>query len=128
MSRFKVGDRVRAIGSHYSGHTMESHYNLPRSTGVVVGVGDGYIWVDYDGTSSPPVNPDCFALVQEGPVRTVTRREIVPGVYGRVKVHANAYALNIHTQKDGECWSAADLRAAAAVFIELADALEANAA
>lgn len=61
---------------------------------------------------------------QQGPVRTVTRttREIVPGVYGDVKVHdpgSKLVRINVDAAMDY-----VKLRAAAATLIEIADALE----
>lgn len=65
-----------------------------------------------------------------GPVREVTRKEIVPGVYGRVKVtnighdgpiKPNWVRWSIY---GGDDWDAAELRAAASVLIDLASALE----
>lgn len=59
----------------------------------------------------------------EGPVRTVTRREIVPGVYGRVCLIGKYTGDSVHVEIGTGC-NAAELRAAAATFLELAEALE----
>lgn len=66
----------------------------------------------------------------EGPVRTVTRKEIVPGVYDRVHV-GNADSAQVIVTLGGfgmgmqqQSFTSAELRAAAAVLIELAEALE----
>ena len=64
-----------------------------------------------------------------GPVRTVTRttREIVPGVYGMVKVttcpSSPLGVVGINLTYDG-WWTAAELRAAIATLTEIAQALE----
>lgn len=63
------------------------------------------------------------------PVRTVTRKEIVPGTYGPVRVdrlEGNLVQTSIFPTKSGlATWfDAADLREAARIFTELADALE----
>lgn len=64
-----------------------------------------------------------------GPVRTVTRttREIVPGVYGMVKVttcpSSPLGVVGINLTSDG-WWTAADIRAAIATLTEIAQALE----
>ena len=58
-----------------------------------------------------------------GPVRTVTRKEIVPGVYGNVIVwndgSGDVSVMNMRT--------ATELRAAVATLSEIADALEGGA-
>lgn len=53
-----------------------------------------------------------------GPVRTVTRKEIVPGTYGRVRITNGGY-VHVNSMKD-----AAELRAAIATLTEIADAME----
>jgi hypothetical protein len=58
----------------------------------------------------------------QGPVRTVTRKEIVPGVYGCVKVHDPGSKF-VRINMD-DALGVAELRAAAATLIEIADALE----
>lgn len=130
MAKFKAGDRVRCVGDAYSGMTPGSRYNLPRHTGVVAHAGYGYLIVDYDGEPSPPVTPCCFELVEDepsnaSPVRKVTRTEIVPGTYGQVVVHnfdhcVVAVSLNRYLSSTNE------LRNAARIFNEIADALEQN--
>ena len=85
---------------------------------------DGHLW---DEKSKNPC--DLIALWQEptsqGPVRTktVTTKSIVPGTYGIVSVrmdpHANiAIVRGTHT--------AEELRAAAAILLEIAEALDAQ--
>jgi hypothetical protein len=63
-----------------------------------------------------------------GPVRTVTRKEIVPGAYGIVRILAkptnDAFPDHAHVRIDDGLSSPADLRAAAATLTEIADALE----
>ena len=57
-----------------------------------------------------------------GPVRTVTRKEIVPGTYGKVKVDLyddGSPLLRLDFPK-----SIAEIRAAIATLTEIADALE----
>lgn len=64
------------------------------------------------------------------PVRTVTRKEIVPGVYGRVKLHdGGAWGAEIEFVGDYG-WTGyprltpAELRAAIATLTEIADAMD----
>lgn len=57
-----------------------------------------------------------------GPVRTVTRKEIVPGVYGNVKVHdpgSKFVRINVDA-----AMSADELRAAISTLQEIADHLD----
>ena len=65
-----------------------------------------------------------------GPVRTVTRKEIVPGVYGRVRVYDETcehghVCMGLPASYH---WTATELRAAVATLSEIADALEGGAA
>lgn len=88
-----------------------------------------HLWTD-DGRDSDwePQKSD-RDLVEEwaeiGPVRTVTRKEIVPGIYGRLIVSAHKEAVHVSmVQNNGSaCWKADELRAAAATLNEIADAL-----
>lgn len=69
---------------------------------------------------------DIVALWDEGPVRTVTRREIVPGVYGRVNVGRKgdgAGFTKVPVSMEYLFYSAEELREAAHLFNQLAEAL-----
>lgn len=90
-------------------------------------------WVD-TGTNSKIIPNDPWDLVDDwnSPVREVTRKEIVPGVYGRIKIlnsdmENNAYLWFDHPE-DGDRklyhFTANELREAAKVFVQLADALD----
>lgn len=124
MAKFKVGDRVRAKHGEYTGYTVGSPYNLPRGEGVVSYSIPGSMSVEYEGIVSPPVNQNSFKLVTPaaGPIRTVTRREIVPGVYGGVNVQT--YDDTRVTVFMSRTYNAAELREAARIFTEIADVLE----
>lgn len=126
MSKFKVGDRVRVYPGMYIGMTAGSPYNLPRGEGVVSRCGDGYLVVQYGETVSPPVNPKCFELVTPSPIRTVTRREIAPGVYGNVEIEEVGQRYVVIDSQS--IYYAEDLREAAHLFNQLAEVLEENAA
>lgn len=97
-------------------------------------VGNEVLAWDDGGFYIGPGHPDPLDLVSEwteGPVREVTRKEIVEGVYGQVSV------IGRHTTDD-KVWvklvvkpgnsytplDASELRAAAATLIEIAGALE----
>lgn len=67
-----------------------------------------------------------------GPVRTVTRKEIVPGVYGKVTVGDFGFGCSLSVKigwdgGGGAYLQAQELREAAKVLNELASALEENA-
>ena len=78
-------------------------------------------------------------LAPTGPVRTVTRKEIVPGVYGKVSIHqlrgdnGQVYLALLSCPADKVNtahvqMTATELRAAVATLSEIADALEGGAA
>lgn len=67
---------------------------------------------------------DLEVVSSSSPVRTVTRKEIVPGTYGRVRVMDEGAANMVTLWFEGHCFSSSDLRSAAATFTQLADALE----
>lgn len=68
---------------------------------------------------------DLIAEWTDGPVRTVTRKEIVPGTYARITVNDEGKAGLVGLWlNSGHYFSPSDLRAAAAVLLELAGALE----
>lgn len=71
-----------------------------------------------DGTGDY-TTPDLIAEWQsDGPVRTVTRKEIVPGEYGKVTVFDDGF-VSVYSVSNP-----VDIRAAAATLVEIADALE----
>ena len=63
------------------------------------------------------------APAETGPVRTVTRREIVPGDYGHVWV-GEGMVQEALIKIERSFMTAAELRAAIAILAEIADALE----
>jgi len=127
VSKFKVGDRVRAKNGHYTDLQPGSSYNLPRSVGVVVYSGDGFLKVGYGDLISPPVIPNSFELAAAGPIRTVTRREIVDSVQYGIFIRAIPGGVTLGDGISKYSCDASDLRAAAKLFNDLADVLEENA-
>lgn len=117
----------------------------PHNTRVMVGDMEGHSnrCFALDGTHEyGNQNLDLIALWSDeptSPVRTVTRKEIVPGTYGRISVASDAdgYASIALTTFDTgpsqldevyrRSLKAPELRAAAKVFTDLADALEGGA-
>lgn len=121
MSWFKAGDRLRRTnGCPWAPEGFEA-------TAFEDEAGD-LCYRDKSGASVMICDGDWKRVV--GPVHTVTRKEIVEGEYGRIRVLPLAGVSDKHvgvrfTSDDAPLASlnAAELRAAAAVLIELADAL-----
>ena len=116
----------RKVGPTIENDFPNSYYPFKTSGGL---------YVMADGTANNGWNfdskSDLVAEWSEGPVRTVTRKEIVPGTYGRVAV-GQPYGSTVPVSVGSSIlapWAQgltpAELRAAAATFVELADALEA---
>lgn len=114
--QFKAGDVVEVVnaGEDFSIKNGERHT-------LTQDVDEGE-WI-YIESAKQSYRPERFRLVQcASPVRTVTRKEIVPGKYGDVTVTPIPFSgFEIEYKRYA---NAASLRAAAATFIELADALE----
>jgi hypothetical protein len=116
---FKVGDKV----TFKEGIECRNNWVPSGTIGEVRKVWEGgdtvevsvdkNMWIAYaHQITHVPTSP-------VGPVRTVTRKEIVPGKYGIVKVASTkciGIPFYIHTT--------AELRAAAATLLEIAEALE----
>lgn len=118
MSKFNVGDKVRYIKSGYTGEPS-----------TVVGVlTNGLIKVDTHGKFGA-----CYEQEEDlehvGPIRTVTRREIVPGVYGALRIDSHI-SSKVYIGFNTECGNrfiglgATELREAAHILNQLAEALE----
>ena len=91
------------------------HYQDGRANAV------GY---EYDLIAELPAEP----AETPGPVRTVTRKEIVPGVYGGVEVAHVDYATEAHGAnvciRIDNGFGTDSLRAVIATLTEIADAME----
>lgn len=135
--KIEAGDIVVVKDGCYTDYPCDSNYNLPRGEGVVAkgGTDLGFLVIDYGGKLSPPVNPKHFTKPETGPVRTVTRKEIVPGVYGVVSIHeltsddgdpfiALLGATSLKERTVHVEMSAKKLRTTIATLTEIADALE----
>lgn len=119
MTEFKVGDRVRRIA--FDAPAAPIGYEA-----VVLEIADGgrfyYFDADADRVTS---DPERWELVEDGPVRTVTRREIVPGMYGCVEVLSfDKDGVTITFGPSCPYLCAEELRSAAMIFSQLAEALE----
>lgn len=123
----KVGDRVRVTTHRHGenqfgkeGTVIETGRSLVTELDILVGFNGGI--VNSYATSD-------LELITEGPVRTVTRREVVEGRYACVDVgRVTDVPDDSPTRKVSVALygyrSATELKAAAAVLLELAGALE----
>lgn len=115
MAKFKVGDRVRqknglpfSNGEHVL--TVEKYHYREGPTFKETGT-----WL----------SEDSLKLANDSPIRTVTRREIVPGTYGGVVVE-DVYCDSVGFDFADFDGSPASLREAARIFNEIADVLDEN--
>lgn len=120
-AKFKVGDRVRLLGGRVMAAKKGATATVTRA-----GASEELIYVRWDRNELDGFQMDggyhhgSFELIAPATsaVRTVTRREIVPGVYGIVGIAANG-DIRLVSSRDPE-----ELRAAAKLFNELADVLD----
>jgi hypothetical protein len=133
--KFKVGDRVRVLAGipwvlylQKDAILRVADIRQDRVHGQQIKV-EGYEsdgWYHHSHFVAAPPTPQ--------PIRTVTRREIVPGVYGRVTVKMNVSPArmsigltNIAGAPIGDtAMSADELREAAHIFNQIAEVLEEN--
>lgn len=125
-NKFKVGDRVRAT------RRVEGQFTLGREYTVRY-VAEHSLGVMADDKGCPNGwGMDYFELVQPAApsaIRTVTRREIVRGVYGAVRLTGEmADDGSTCVCIDNEFMTPDELREAAHLFNQLAEVLEENAA
>ena len=108
----QVGDVVEYYGRGIPGGHRAIASNTPNS--------DGW-WVSADGEGMAQNSPYWRIITKaaKSPVRTVTRKEIVPGVYGKVQVFGSGYICT-------EMMLASDLTAAIATLTEIRDAMQDN--
>lgn len=128
MTKFKVGDRVRvtadSIGQSHRSGLIGQEFVIRSCEGRWAGEvawganpSNGYRWKESE-----------LELVQPtaSPIRTITRREIVPGMYGGVWV-GNINARGEVDLKFSGTRNAFGLREAAHLFNQIAEVLEGNA-
>ena len=120
MSKFKVGDKVKLKAGVYG----EGQFH---SGGVYI-VDDyinGRIKVKEDDQGNRNGwYADKFELINQSPIRTTTRKEIVAGEYGTVLVYYvnSDLRVELNTSKH----TPQQLREAANTLIQIAEALEFN--
>jgi hypothetical protein len=129
MSKFKVGDRVRIVSARKAAHHGRE-FVIDHSEGVYDGEPS---WCGGQHSPSSPYRwrESELELVTTSPVRTVTRKEIVSGQFGKVTVRSlkgvsdRHVGIGVHGNSlPNASMDSTELRAAAATFIELADALD----
>lgn len=134
MGKFKVGDRVRLI-SYLDENVASGRYFNGEAFKIAMVNYHGGI-VDPDGMTHGPQYLEHVAEAQapiESPIRTVTRRELVPGVYGVILVNqapsSTGNKVDVTFKHiDGHTWyDANELRSAAMILSQLAEALDDNA-
>lgn len=93
---------------------------------------EGYCFIDNEGHERYRCK-DEFTVLDEtpSPIRTVTRREIVPGVYGKVFINSydkEANTVWINVKEDFGCveFNAEELRETAHILNQIAEFLEEN--
>jgi hypothetical protein len=126
---YKVGDKLKWRGVfNADAYTVGKEYEIAKEYRP----GHFYITDDNVGvedTSHTWPGEDIEEHFERGSaIRTITRREILPGTYGIVQV-GNEGSYGVLAYVSSSCgYSAEQLRAAAVTFNDLADALDDNAA
>ena len=107
----QVGDVVEYHGGGFPGWHRTVASDKPNSNGW---------WVAADGDEMAQNSPYWRIVTRAAgsPVRTVTRKEVVPGVYGAVWVR-EGNLINVAYMR-----TASDLTAAIAMLTEIRDAME----
>lgn len=117
----KVGDKVRCIRESID----FTRGNIYKVMGFFNNSSDDPYVIDDAGDRRSANIEGRFELVKETPIRTVTRREIVPHVYGIVKVGGTgASGQRVPVSIAELYYSAEELRNAAKLLNEIAEVLE----
>lgn len=124
----EVGKYYRTAGGEQVGPMKKHYWSVDPFEAEVVGSRCNHLCLyDEDGRAHMGRNYDLVAewvdepAAPAGPVRTVTRKEIVPGAYGEVVVDDDGHV------RVGYMRDAATIRAAIATLTEIADAMEGGA-
>lgn len=117
MSKFNVGDRVRRVKN-------PAKWAPIGYETIVTSDGHNLTYTDKQGDRDVLINYPDWEIVEDGPVRTVTRKEIVPGEYGKVIVATGVMSTTTPWVSCEGNLTSDELRSAAMVFSQLAEALE----
>lgn len=133
MGKFKKGDKLKCVRGWSQGVQAGHEYTVAYVSEVAE-------TLRVDGVSGF-WDTDRFVPATRGPIRAVTRKEIVPGRYGVVNVGGAASIIEFGSPVEAEhkvhvsiggfgmvmqtpYYNASELRAAAATLAEIADALD----
>jgi hypothetical protein len=116
MSKFKVGDKVRRIGMF--NRSISGYFDGDPFAILAIASHNSVLDPNGDRHSF-----EYLELVPEGPVRTVTRCEIVPGEYAHVVVWKHNEA-GIMIELPENNYNANELRSAAMVLSQIAEVLD----
>lgn len=120
MSKFKVGDKCKCIGLAGGRDEVEVMHTLDSDLATY----PDHVRVKFDDGDLGLVPETDLTLIDNkpSPIRTVTRKEIVPGVYGHISIDvtSNKY-VGVHINSNMD---AAELREAAHILNQIAEALE----
>lgn len=113
-AKFKVGDRVRFVEDYGQASKGDE--------AVVIGYSKtGCVCLDVNGAPHTCYEQRVEPANDNSPIRTVTRREIVPGTYDVVEVETDGW---LSVKFDEAEPTASTLRSAARIFNEIADVLD----
>lgn len=101
------------------------YYTLGKTYRVLIVHGDGCFQMEDDKMNHNWWNEDSMTgnfELKEGPIRTITRREIVPGVYGIVRISGSGKSIDVDMEHDG--LTVEQAREAAHLFVQIAEFLE----
>lgn len=131
MSKFKVGDRVtlKSDVNQGVGWTHGNEYVVTRVYQDEHGYNRIKTNTDDHGSTTNGWLAEYFEPIMIGPIRTVTRKEIVPGVYGKVLINSydkESSTVWINVKEDFGCveFNSEQLREAAHILNQIAEALE----
>lgn len=118
MNKFKVGDRVEIVaGGDNKARFIGTFFTIDSEEGEMDGE---QCWSGKDNKSPYRYKESELRHVAQSPIRTITRREIVPGEYldGGLEIFDDGSVII----RD---WTAVPLlRSAARIFNEIADVLD----
>lgn len=123
MAKFKVGDRVRRL-TYNSRDMIAGSEWVVESTAESLANDEWISLVGYKGGACRSTNFELITPTQSPAIRTVTRREIMPGTYGGVTVERIPFA-GIEIKYSGY-GNVHNLREAARLFNDIADVLDEN--
>ena len=128
MAKFKIGDRVRVVNPREASLSDNGkEFTIKTDEGLWGGEqswhGPGVSYRHKEGAL------ELIEPTSQGPVRTKTVKEVVPGEYGEVTVGnamlSKAYVKIADAYGRAVSLNATELRAAAATLLEIAEALDA---